>query len=80
MHHDIMVRENVSTITIPQMDGRLTGNIISELTHIYIPGDAVQPKSDDPQSSFSSNVAFSSFIQYTTLGDLLPNSTDETVK
>ncbi|PIK60094.1 putative cadherin EGF LAG seven-pass G-type receptor 2 isoform X3, partial [Apostichopus japonicus] len=81
LHHDIIVRENVSTVTIPRLEVTHNSDLHSEVTHVHIPGDAIQPKPDllGP-STVSSNVAFSSFIQYNTIGNFLPNITDDSVR
>ena len=82
MHHDIIIRDNFSTRAVPEYE-KETLLSLDDNSQVHIPGDLVQPRTeiDDPtQLSITSNVAVTAFILYSTLQNLLPNSTMNNVR
>ena len=82
MHHDIIVRENFTSVAIPEYDEDVWGEQgITDLTRIHIPGDVIQPRPFDPDyMSISTNVAVTSYIRFNSLDKLLPNRTHKLVE
>ncbi|XP_041458442.1 cadherin EGF LAG seven-pass G-type receptor 2-like isoform X3 [Lytechinus variegatus] len=82
MHHDIILRENFSVRAVPEY-GKEALLSLDDNSQVHIPGDLIQPRTeiDDPnQISITSNVAVTAFILYSTLQNLLPNSTMDNVR
>ncbi|XP_022101230.1 cadherin EGF LAG seven-pass G-type receptor 2-like [Acanthaster planci] len=84
MHHDVIVREDRNSIVIPNYEiDQWEDGIERDTTRIHIPEGVIQPKPqvDDPSMiSIESIVALASYIKYNTVGELLPNQSDSSVK
>ncbi|XP_072181687.1 cadherin EGF LAG seven-pass G-type receptor 2-like [Diadema setosum] len=83
MHFGIIVRENFTTKAIPihEVESPI---LLEDTSQVHIPGDLIKPRPEpegyDPNDPIYGNVAVSAFLLYSTLQNLLPNSTADDVR